>query len=551
MLFPALTGQLVDAGGQSSGSNDWFNLQDVDTIALVLFGVFAAQAILSFFRVYLFNDVTERILMQLRQDTYAHMIRLPMSFFDRKRVGELNSRISADITQIQETFTIVIAEFIRQLIIIGISLVALAYYSWQLTLTMLASLPVVIIIAIILGRWVKAFSKTTQERVSESNVIAEETFTAIQTVKAFANEFFEVARYRTKTEEVRKIAMKSAVARGLLSSFIIAALFGAIVLVVWRAAKLLEAGEISNGDLFSFIIYTIFVGASIGGTADLFARVQKAVGATEDLFTIMDETTEVVDLNERSKAQPAKGHVTFDNVFFKYPNRPDVTVLKGVSFEAHPGETIAVVGQSGAGKSTLASVLMRFYDPVKGEVRIDGQPLEAYPLSNIRSQMAIVPQEVLLFGGSIRENIAYGKPGASDEEIRQAAQQANALAFIEGFPDGLETIVGERGIQLSGGQRQRIAIARAVLKDPTILILDEATSSLDSESERLVQEALEKLMDGRTSLVIAHRLSTIRHANKILVMENGAIVESGTHQELIQREQGIYRNLTELQLDIG
>lgn len=550
MLFPALTGQLVDAGTGDPSEKSIGNLQDIDTIAIVLFGVFLAQAILSFLRVYLSNDVTERIMMKLRQDVYGHMIRLPMTFFDKRRVGELNSRISTDITQIQELFTVVLAEFIRQAIIIIVSIIALTYYSIHLTLTMLASLPVVIFIAILMGRWVKGYSKKTQELVSETNVIAEETFTSITSVKAYANEFFEALRYNAKTEEVRSLAMKSAVARGALSSFIIAAMFGAIVLVIWQAARLLETGDISNGELISFIIYTVFVGASIGGSADLYSRIQKAIGSTEDLFGIIDETIEPIEL-DRSKEleQSFRAEVEFKDVSFNYPNRQDIQVLDKVSFKANQGQTVAIVGASGAGKSTLISLLMRFYDTSSGSIAIGGKDLNSYDITTIRNAMALVPQEVLLFGGSIQENIAYGKTGATKEEIIEAAKQANAWDFISKFPEGLDTLVGERGVQLSGGQRQRVAIARAMLKNPQLLILDEATSSLDSESERLVQDALDRLMKNRTSIVIAHRLSTIRNADTILVLDHGKLVESGSHKELIEKENGIYQKLSKLQLE--
>jgi ABC-type multidrug transport system fused ATPase/permease subunit len=549
MLFPALVGKLIDAVKGESIVFLGLTFTGINSLAYALFLLFTIQAIFAFFRIYLFSDVTERVLMTLRKDTYSHLLTLPMNFFTSKRVGELNSRISNDISQIQETFTIVLAELIRQAITLTIGIAALTYYSFKLTLIMLGSLPVVIIIAIIIGKKVKSFSKNTQSSISESNVIVEETLTAIHSVKAFANEYFEVSRYGKKVDEVRKIAMKGVYARGLMSSFIIFAIFGAFILVIWQAAHLMQMGEMTMGDLTTFLFYTIFVGASIGGSADLYSRLQKGVGSTEDLLDIFNETTENINLAERPQAiENFKGEVAFNQVNFHYPSRKEVQVLNNISFNVSKGNRLALVGQSGAGKSTLVSLLLRFFDSQSGTITIDNKPIEEYDISALRNQMAVVPQEVILFGGTIKENIAYGNPEASLNEIVLAAKKANAKDFIESFPEGFDTLVGERGIQLSGGQRQRIAIARAVLKNPTILILDEATSSLDSESERLVQEALDELMKGRTSIVIAHRLSTIRQADQILVMKNGSIVEQGTHQDLIAIENGTYKNLNELQI---
>lgn len=550
MLFPALVGKLIDAVNGQPVEFGGYTFNGIDSLAIALLLLFTIQAVFAFFRIYLFNDVTERVLMSVRKDTYKHILTLPMSYFTSKRVGELNSRISSDISQIQETFTIVIAELIRQSLTLIIGITALTLYSYKLTLIMLGTLPVVIIVAVIIGKKVKAFSKETQKIVSESNVVVEETLTAIQSVKAFANEFFEVNRYQNKVEEVRRVAMKGVYARGFMSSFIIFAIFGAFILVIWQAAKLMETGEMSNGDLTTFLFYTIFVGASIGGAADLYSRLQKGVGATEDLLDIFDEIPENIQVSQKpNKIENLKGEIEFKNVQFHYPTRSDIEVLKNISFTVKQGERIALVGQSGAGKSTLVSLILRFFDPQSGSITLDNKALSNYDLSELRNEMAIVPQEVILFGGNIQENIAYGKPDASFEEIKEAAKKANALDFIESFPEGFNTVVGERGIQLSGGQRQRIAIARAVLKNPTILILDEATSSLDSESEKLVQEALDELMKDRTSIVIAHRLSTVRKANQILVLKHGEIIERGTHNELSNIENGVYKNLNDLQLE--
>lgn len=542
LAFPKYLGELVDA----TNSDEIF--ENIREISLILIGILVAQAIVSFFRVVLFVNVTEKTLASLRQATYTHLIKLPITFFNQKRVGELNSRISSDISLLQETFTTTIAEFIRQLVIIFGGIAILLYTSPQLTLFMLAVIPVVVVIAIFFGRFIRKYSKAVQKQVAESNTIVEETLQGIFNVKAFANEFLEMARYKTKIAEVAKTGMKGGKYRGAFSSFIILGLFGAIVAVIWQGVNLIAAGELQTGELFSFVIYSGFIGGSIGGFANVYANIQKAIGATEELMEILEEPTE--DLHEEQTTQKLEGFagkIGFKNVSFHYPNRKDIEVLKNISFETLPGEQVALVGPSGAGKSTLVSLILRFYDPSSGQLLFDDKNAQEYGLSELRNQMAVVPQDVFLFGGSIRENIAYGKPDASEEEIIEAARKANAWEFINDFPEKLDTVVGERGVQLSGGQRQRVAIARAVLKNPRILILDEATSALDSESERLVQDALDKLMVGRTSIVIAHRLSTIRKADKIVVLDKGQVVETGSHAELLEIENGIYRNLSELQ----
>ena len=540
LAFPKFMGMLVDCVNKKDAHL-------ANQIALGLGLVLLLQSIFSFFRLSLFVNFTENTLANVRMALYTNLVKLPMTFFSQKRVGELNSRISNDISQIQDTLTTTIAEFLRQFILIIGSFAMLASINIKLTIMMVSVVPLVGVAAVIFGRFIRKYSKKVQDQVAESQVVVEETMQGISIVKAFANEWYEISRYKEKIKEVVKIAIRGGQFRGYFASFIIICLFGTIVAVVWYGVMLSIAGEITVGELFTFILYSSYVGASSGGIAELYAQMQKAIGATERVFELLEETPEKINSNELSLTEKIKGNVTFKNVKFSYPSRKEIQVLKDVSFTASFGQKIAIVGPSGVGKSTVASLLLRFYDIEGGEILIDGKSIYDYDLETLRGNMSIVPQDVILFGGTIRENIAYGKPNATDEEILLAAKQANASNFIEGFPEQFETIVGERGIKLSGGQRQRIAIARALLKNPSILILDEATSSLDSESEKLVQEALEILMEGRTSIIIAHRLSTIRSADQILVLDNGEITEQGTHQELITLENGMYKNLSNLQ----
>ncbi|MDP3913258.1 MAG: ABC transporter transmembrane domain-containing protein [Bacteroidota bacterium] len=546
LAFPKLLGELVNSGNKVATA------YTVNEIALMLVVVLLVQSVFSYFRIVLFVNVTEKTLAFLRQDTYSHLIKLPLKFFDQRRVGELNSRISADIILLQETLTTTLAEFIRQIIIIIGGIVLLTITSPKLTLFMLAVLPGIMILARVFGKFIRKFSKQVQSQVAESNTIVEETLQGIQSVKSYTNEYFEIARYRKKTEEIAEVGIKSGKYKGAFSAFIVFGLFGALVAVIWKGSAMLATGELVAGDLFSFVIYSAFVGGTIGGLASVYTSIQKFIGATEDLFAIFNEQEE--DLKEiivLDSKDELHGQISFQNLTFAYPSRPEENVLRNISVDISANQMVALVGASGAGKSTIATLLLRLHDATSGGILFDGKNSREFSLSALRSQIALVPQDILLFGGTIRENIAYGKQGATEEEITEAAQKANAMEFISRFPEKLETIVGERGTQLSGGQRQRIAIARAVLKNPKILILDEATSSLDSESERLVQDALEKLMQGRTSVVIAHRFSTIRKADQILVLEHGQLIEKGTHEELTQLENGIYRNLSELQFNLN
>ncbi|MBA3972222.1 MAG: ATP-binding cassette domain-containing protein, partial [Bacteroidetes bacterium] len=545
LLFPMMLGNLIKTIEQKDFSK-------INDIGIYLIIVLSLQSVFSYFRIYLFVNYTENTLAKLRQAVYSHLIKLPMSYFVQQRVGDLNSRMSADISQIQDTLTTTIAEFLRQFMLVIGGVILLLYISPKLTLMMLAIVPVVAVAAVVFGRFIRKTSKEVQERIAESNTVIEETLQGIANVKAFANEFFENARYRKSTEEIVKNAIKGGKYRGGFASFIIFCLFGSIVAVIWYGVFLASQNQLLIGDLISFILYSAFVGASFGGIAELYAQIQKAIGSVERVFEILDEQPEALDIvSEQTNIVRVEGNVRFENVAFTYPSRKEIQVLKNITLTAKKGETVAVVGPSGSGKSTLISLLLRFYDPEKGILYIDDKDAKSYSLTALRNNMAIVPQDVLLFGGTIRENIAYGKPNATIAEIAEAARKANAVEFIDTFPEKFETIVGERGIKLSGGQRQRIAIARAVLKDPSILILDEATSSLDSESERVVQEALDKLMVGRTSFVIAHRLSTIRKADKIVVIDKGAVREVGTHEELMLLDNGMYRSLSNLQMQLA
>jgi ABC-type multidrug transport system fused ATPase/permease subunit len=545
LAFPKLLGELVKSGNNGNLS------QDLNRIALLLIVTLFIQAFFSYFRVVLFVNVTEKTLASLRQKTYNHLIKLPVSFFEKHRVGELNSRISSDISLLQETLTSTLAEFIRQIIIIAGGITLLAITSLKLTLFMLAILPGMILLAVFFGRFIRKYSRQVQGEVAKSNTVVEETLQGIQSVKTYTNENLEMGRYRKVTEEIAYIGMKGGKYRGAFSAFMIFGLFGAMVAVIWKGSAMMSSGIIDAGELFSFVIYSGFVGGTIGGLANVFTQIQKFIGATEELFDIFNEEEEMLDNgNKITDDEILKGQIVFNNVSFRYPTRPDDGVLSNINLTISEKQMVALVGMSGAGKSTIASLIMRLHEPTSGSITFDSRNSNDFSLLSLRSQIALVPQDIFLFGGSIRENISYGNPCASDKEIFEAARKANALEFIDRFPEKLDTIVGERGTQLSGGQRQRIAIARAVLKDPRILILDEATSSLDSESERLVQDALEKLMVGRTSIVIAHRLSTIRKADQIMVLDGGRIVEKGTHKELIVIKNGIYRNLSNLQFSV-
>ncbi|RNI32894.1 ATP-binding cassette domain-containing protein [Rufibacter immobilis] len=546
MAFPAVTGMLIDA---AVGKPDLW-IQDIDYIAVLLFAVIALQGIFSFFRVYFFAQVSENAIADIRKSLYTQFMGLPLTFFEQRRVGEITSRITSDVSYIQDGFSITLAELFRQITTLLVGIGFIMFISVKLSLFMLATFPVLVILAMVFGKKLKKLSRKTQDELAVTNVIVEETLQAIQVVKAFTNELFEINRYKQALGRSVKTAISTSFYRGAFISFIIIGLFGGIILVIWYGATLVQRGDLTFGQLTSFILYTSFIGASVAGLGDLYAKIQVSVGASERILEILDLPLEQPDLTLPTPAAVRfNGNVRYEHVGFSYPTRPDLQVLQNIHFEIRAGEKIALVGSSGAGKSTIAQLLMKFYKVDQGAIYVDGQNINQLHLHELRGNMAIVPQEVLLFGGTIKENIAYGRPDATEEEVLLAAQKANALQFIQSFPEAFNTVVGERGIKLSGGQRQRIAIARAILKDPAILILDEATSSLDSESEMLVQQAMDELMKNRTTIIIAHRLATIRKVDKILVIDKGQIVEQGSHDELAHNPEGIYANLLRLQFE--
>jgi len=562
-LFPLFLGKMIDAAspgatlpGMSTGSQFGFGLKDIhwslNTTLLLIFAQLTVQTFFSFMRVYLLTAVGEKSLAAMRKDVFSKLLTMPMSFFTEKRVGELSNRISSDLSQIQDAISFTLAEFLRGVFTLIIGLFFIFWISPKLALVMLSVVPLLAIVAVVFGKKIRKMARKTQDQLADSGSIVQESFHGISIVKAFTSEFYEISRYVKSLKAVVSTAISNARYRGAFVAFMIFSLFGTLAFVIWYGGRMIQSGELTIGVLVMFVIFSMFVGGTFAGFADMFSQLQKTLGATQSVREILRSDGEAVDLKpiEADPNYLLKGNVRFDHVAFSYPSRKDVPVLKDLSLTARNGEQVAIVGPSGAGKSTIASLLLHFYTPDSGALYFDDRPAQHFPLSQLRRQMAFVPQDVILFGGSIRENIAYGNPAATDEEIIAAAKNANAHEFIVKFPEQYNTIVGERGIKLSGGQRQRIAIARAILKNPAILILDEATSSLDSESEQLVQEALENLMKGRTSFVIAHRLSTIRNADKIVVIDKGIVSEAGTHTELMNHN-GLYRRLNDMQFDFG
>jgi len=546
LAFPYFLGSLIGSPqiAMQQGVDPELVKENINRVVLSLLGILALQAFISYWRVRGFIKAGESALRDLRHDVFKKLVKLPMPWFMEQRSGEVSSRLAGDLAVLQETLLTTVPQMARQSVIFIGGLIFIFISSVKLSFFMLAIIPLVVLMVAIVGRKIRQWSREAQDRLAESNIVVEEAVQSIADVKAFGNEFFEEVRYENALDRFLEVTLKGSKARAAFVSFIILILFGTISIVVWFGAGMLAEGKLSSEQLTHFILFSIFIGASLGAFPEIMSQLQKTQGATERIREILEEKEEGTDEYE---PMTLSGAISAENLAFSYPSRSDVKVLDGVDFKVAAGERVAIVGASGAGKSTLFSLLLGFYQTDEGSLFFDEKSADDISLKDRRDAMAIVPQEVLLFGGTIRENIAYGNPEASDEEIMEAAKRANAHSFIQEFPDAYETTVGPRGVKLSGGQKQRIAIARAVLANTKILLLDEATSALDSENERLVQGALDELMKERTSLIIAHRLATVKSADRILVLHAGKIVESGTHEELLAK-QGTYRLLAETQL---
>lgn len=541
LAYPQAVRWMIDAITEDS------SFLDFDTAALVLVIMFAVQAVFTMLRAWLFTVAGERVVARLRGDLYAAILGQEMAFFDNSRTGELTNRLASDTTVIQNTVTVNVSMGLRFTVgaIGGIAM--LAWMSPTLAGLAMAVVPVVAIAASVYGRIIRRLSGEVQDALAASTEIAEETFAGLRTVRSFAQEAAEIERYRGAVHQSYRLAATRALAMGMFNGVAGFAGYGTIALVVWYGGRMVTDGTMTMGELTAFLLYTMLVAMSIGALSGLYADFMKAMGASKRVFELLDRDRGL-EQSDGTAVDEVLGRVRFDEVQFNYPARPDVTVLQDFSLHLDPGDTVALVGPSGSGKSTVAALLARFYDPNSGTITLDGADLRSLDPRALRRQIGVVAQEPILFATSIAENIRYGRPAATDEEVRAAARAANAETFVEAFPEGFDTAVGERGVRLSGGQKQRIAIARALLKDPALLVLDEATSALDTESEHLVQEALERLMEGRTTLIIAHRLSTVRDADRVVVLEAGQVKEQGTHDELVAAG-GLYKRLVERQFE--
>ncbi|MGD2122050.1 MAG: ABC transporter transmembrane domain-containing protein [Gemmatimonadota bacterium] len=542
LAFPLVVRELLDSAFLAGDS------RQLNLIAAGLLGLFALQAVINFGQSYLTASTSERVVATLRQDLFKALVYQPPGFFDNRRVGELTSRISSDTGLLQGVLRFGVPELIRQGVFLVGALFLVTVTHPQLTLATLVAIPFTAVVGWLLGRRVRRLSTSIQDRLAAAVSRAEQVFTQIQIVQAFTREDWEERRFRGEVEDVRDEGLRRAVARAGLTGAVTFSAFGAIVLVLWVGGRLVLEGVLTAGDLVAFLLYAVTIAGAVISLAGFWGNLQEAAGAAERIFDLIHHPVELrTPEGPTVLPRPVRGEVTYRNVSFRYgPDLP--LVLDGIDVEIGQGERVALVGSSGAGKSTMASLLPRFYDVVGGAVRLDGIDVRRLDLQELRGQIGMVPQEPMLFAGTVRENLAYGRPGATDPDIWEAARLAHAHEFITGFPDGYDQVVGERGVTLSAGQRQRIAIARVMLKKPAVLILDEASSSLDAESEALVQEALDHLMAGRTTIVIAHRLSTVIRADSILVLDEGTIVDCGKHAELLHRSE-VYHRLYSRQFD--
>lgn len=540
LLYPQAIRVIIDSALEAGDAGI------IDQAALMMIVIFAVESVATALRYYLFTVSGERIVARLREDLYRRIIGQEVGFFDNQRTGELMNRLASDTTVLQNTVSVNISMALRNVATVTGGVALLFYTSPKLTALMLVTVPPVVVSAVYFGRKIRKLSRDVQDALADASEVAEETIGGIRTVRSFAQESQETRRYGAEVWRAFEKARKRTVIMALFSSAAFFAGYAAVALVLWYGGHLVLEQAMSIGDLTSFILYTLLVAFSFGALGGLWADFMRATGAAERIFELMDRVSSIPRGEGRSLEQVG-GRVTLEGVRFAYPSRPDVTVLRDIDMELKPGEIVALVGPSGSGKSTIASLIPRFYDPDEGEVLIDGVSVRELEPDWLRRQIGAVAQEPILFSTSIADNIRYGREDATDEEIEAAARAANAHDFIVQFPEGYQTSVGERGVQLSGGQKQRIAIARAVLKNPRILILDEATSALDAESEFLVKEALDRLMAGRTTLIIAHRLSTVRDASRVMVLDQGRVVQSGTHGELMEEREGIYHRLVQRQ----
>ena len=536
LALPAIAGGLIDT---VFVKNDRDGL---NRAALILVGVFVVQALAIFVQSFLINFSGERVVTDLRIKLYTHMQKLSLGFFNENRTGELMSRLTNDVTQVQNAVTANLITLAGSLITLVGGLLIIVTRDWRLTILIVALIPLLVFVAMFVGRRVRRLSRAVQNELGEATTTLEETISNEKTVKAFTREDYEVGRYQKRVENVFRLAMKRARLQSTFAATMSFMVFTAVAAVLWFGGQEVLDGHIKPGELISIIIYMGVVAGPVGALAGLYSQFQQALGSAERIFALLDEPITVNDLPNAPALPPAQGHLRFEEVYFDYDEK--TPVLRGLSFEALPGQVVALVGPSGAGKTTIANLIPRFYDPTDGRITLDGHDIRTVQGKSLREQISLVLQEPVLFGTTIRENIVYGRLDATEAEIETAARAANALEFIERLPDRYDTVVGERGVKLSGGQRQRIAIARALLRNPRLLILDEATSSLDNESEALVQEALDRLMKDRTTVVIAHRLSTIENADRIVVVDQGRLVEEGTHDELLSHEGLYYRLYT-------